>query len=237
MEFVICDDEKLFRNETKKVIDKIYIRNDDYYHINEFEKFDKNFEKMIKDGKSKIYILDIEIKNSISGIDIARMIRKYDWESIIIMVTSHTELGYEALKAQIMLLDFISKYDECNIKIEKTIKKAINQVNNKKTIKFETEGVSYIVHLDDIIYIERDTTDRKCIIKTTYNNISINKSLNYMISQLDERFYLSHRSCIINTNKIREVNWNKNVISFYNGVQTNLLAREKKRGLKDYVSS
>ena len=111
MEFVICDDEKLFRSTIKKVIDKLLINSDDYYHVSEFEKFDSSFKKLINNKQSKIYILDIEIKDSISGIDIAREIRKKDWDSIILLVTSHNELGYQALKAQIMLLDFISKYD------------------------------------------------------------------------------------------------------------------------------
>ena len=79
-----------------------------------------------------IYILDIEIPDSISGIDIARKIRKKDWNSIIIFVTSHVEMGYEALKAQIMLLDFICKQNDCSNSLIKTLKKAINKVNDKK---------------------------------------------------------------------------------------------------------
>ena len=74
--------------------------------------------------------MDIEIKDSISGIDIARKIRKDDWDSIIIFVTSHNELGYQALKAQIMLLDFISKYDDFENNFVLTIKKAISLINS-----------------------------------------------------------------------------------------------------------
>ena len=94
MEFVICDDEKLFRNKIHKVIDKIYMNNDEYYHVTEFTNFNNSFLKLIKDGSPKIYILDIEMKDDVSGIDIARKIRNNDWESIIIFITSHNELGY-----------------------------------------------------------------------------------------------------------------------------------------------
>ena len=132
VEFVICDDEKLFRSSISKIIDKTLINNDDDYTITTFSKFDKSFENKINEKKSKIYILDIEIKDSISGIDIARKIRKDDWDSIIIFVTSHNELGYQALKAQIMLLDFISKYDDFENNFVLTIKKAISLINSKK---------------------------------------------------------------------------------------------------------
>ena len=43
MEFVICDDEKLFRNKIHKVIDKIYMNNDEYYHVTEFTNFNNSF--------------------------------------------------------------------------------------------------------------------------------------------------------------------------------------------------
>ena len=235
MEFVICDDEKLFRSRVVKIIDKIFINNDDYYHVTEFSSFNNEFKKLVHDNTPKIYILDIEINDSVSGIDIAREIRKKDWESIIIFVTSHAELGYQALKAQIMLLDFISKYDDCEKNLEDVIKKAILQVNNHKTITFMSEGISYIIHLDDILYVLKDTVERKCIIKTTYNEIIISKTLNYIMSSLDDRFYLCHRSCIVNTSRISKIDWKDNIITFDNNDTIDLIARDKKKGLKKYV--
>lgn len=237
MEFVICDDEKLFRGSIRKIIDKLLINSDDYYHISEFDKFDSRFKKLINNKQAKIYILDIEIKDSISGIDIAREIRKKDWDSIIIIVTSHNELGFQALKAQIMLLDFISKYDNCEKSLDLALRKAISQFGSKKAIKFESDGVSYIIHLDDIVYITKDTVERKCIIRTTYNEIVVNKTLNYMLENLDDRFYLCHRSCIVNTEKIRNVDWKNRIINFDNNDSIELLARDKKKGLKKYVGA
>lgn len=237
MEFVVCDDEKLFRDKIKSIIDKLFISNDEYYHITEYSKFNSAFKKTISDGVSKIYILDIEIKDSISGIDIARQIRKSDWESIIIMVTSHSELGYEALKAQIMLLDFISKYDNYEKNLESTIRKAMLQVNNKKTLKLLSDGISYIIHLDDILYIVKEPVDKKCTIKTTYNSIVVNKNLNSIIEQLDSRFYLTHRSCIVNTDKIRSIDWKNNIICFEGEKLVDLISRDKKKGLKEHVRS
>ena len=237
MEFVVCDDEKLFRSNVVKIIDKLFMNNDLIYDVKEFEKYDSSFEKLINTSKPKIYILDIEMKNSISGIDIARKIRKNDWDSIIIIVTSHNELGYQALKAQIMLLDFISKYDECNKSLEQVLSKAMDLVNKKKVIRFETNGVFYVVYLNDIFYIERDTVDRKCIIRTSNGLVPINKSLTELERELGDEFYLSHRSCLVNKTNIRKIDWKNNIIYFSNGDTINLISRDKKKGFKEYVNN
>lgn len=235
MEFVVLDDEVVFRKKVKKIIDKLFIKNDEYYHISEFEKFDNKFKKLIKNGSTKIYILDIELKDSMSGIDIAREIRKVDWESIIIFVTSHNELGYQALKAKIMLLDFISKYDDCDNSLEHVVSLAISKVKEHKTVTFNSDGVSYIIHLNDILYIEKDTVDRKCIVKTVYNNIVVNKTLNYMKDVLGGDFYMSHRSCLVNTKRITKIDWVSGIIYFDNGETTDLLSRDKRKDFKKYV--
>jgi len=151
------------------------------------------------------------------------------------MVTAHSELGYEALKAQIMLLDFISKFDNCDKNIERVLKKAISNADSKKVITFESMGILYIIYIDDIIYVLKDTVDRKCIIKTSYNEVPINKTMNDMIDELDERFYLSHRSCLVNINKISKIDFKDSIIYFQNGESINLISRDRKKGLKDYV--
>lgn len=235
--FVVCDDEKEFRNKLVLIIDRLFMKNNLEYKIHEFDKYNTKFENLIEsDMSSKIYILDIEMKDSISGIDIARKIRKNDWKSIIIMVTSHTELGYEALKAQIMLLDFISKFDNCEKNVEKILKKAVSKVDDKKVILFQASGITHRIYLDDILYVTKDTVDRKCIIKTTYNEFAVGKTMNEMIEELGPNFYLSHRSCLVNLDKVKSVNWKDNIIYFDNGEKIDLLSRDRKKGLKEYVN-
>lgn len=235
--FAVCDDEKEFRKKVVKTIDKIFMKNTIDYEVTEFSGYDKNFENFINQPMaSKIYILDIEVDNSISGIDIARKIRKNDWNSIIIMVTSHADMGYDALKAQIMLLAFISKYDECEKNLITVLKKAVSRIDNKKVLIFETNGISHRIYLDDILYVTKDTVDRKCIIKTTYSEFAVNRTMNQMIEDLDGRFFLSHRSCLVNTEKIKQIDWKQNIIYFDQNNCIDLLARDKKKGLKEFVS-
>lgn len=237
IKFVIYDDEEIFRSKTKYVIEKTMSKFKMEYCIEEFSKYNSRMQKTIDDECSKIYIMDIEIPNGLSGIDVAKKIRINDWNSIIILVTSHMEMGYEALKAQIMLLDFISKYNDCSPNLESTIKKAISKIDNKKILIFETNNMTYKVHTDDIVYIVKDSIDRKCIIKTEYNEVCINETIGNILDMLDRRFFLTHRSCIINTEKIDRIDWKKNIIYFKNSDKTDYLSRNKRKELKEYVRS
>lgn len=237
VKFVIYDDEKSFRNNIKESITNVMSELDIEYKIEEFDKYNNKMMKTINDDSSKIYIMDIEIPGGMSGIDVARRIRTKDWNSIIILVTSHVDMGYEALKAQIMLLDFISKFNDCKDSLEKTVKKAINKIDNKKVLIFENSEMTYKVYTDDIIYILKDSIDRKCIIKTDYNEITVNETITSLSNMLDSRFFLSHRSCIVNTEKITMIDWKNGIVYFQNGDTIDYLARNKKKELKEYVRS
>ena len=216
VKFVVYDDEEVFRSNIVKSIDRVMTKSKMEYSIEEFSKYNSKMQKVIDDESSKIYIMDIEIPNGLSGIDVARKIRVDDWNSIIILVTSHMDMGYDALKAQIMLLDFISKYNNCNISLERTIKKATLKINNKKVLIFESNDITYKVYTDDIVYIVKDTIDRKCVIKTIYNEVIVNENISTLFNMLDGRFFMTHRSCIINTEKIDRIDWKKNIIYFKN---------------------
>ena len=97
--FIVCEDEKVLRNETKDIIDSLMMNYDIDYKINEFDGYNNKFEEIVKkDTGFKIYLLDIKTKKG-SGIDAARIIREQydDWNSVIILITSYSEYKYEAL--------------------------------------------------------------------------------------------------------------------------------------------
>ena len=237
IKFIILDDEPKFREKMIAVVNKTMKQSSEEYSFIQFDCYNKEFETLIKeDSYPKIYLMDIELPGKKSGIDISRKIREYDWNSIIILVTSHTELGYEALKAQIMVLDFISKFNDCEINLAKTLKRAIPKLEQKKVITYISNGSTYRIFVDDILYITKDTVDRKCVIKTAYTEFVINKTIAEMCDEMDNRFYMSHRSCLVNVRKIRTINWRENSITFINGEKIYMLSRERKKGLKEYVS-
>lgn len=237
IKFIIYDDEKEFRTKYENVILSIMAGRSENYETLSFEKYDSEFEKIILDNSTpKIYIMDIEVPKYKSGIDVSKKIRETDWNSTIILVTAHVELSYEVLKAQIMILDFISKYSNCELNLKQAIKKSLTKVGKKNVITFQTAGIQHRIFLDDILFIEKMPVDRKCIIKTTYSSFVVSKNLNEIINDVDSRFYQTHRSCIVNTDRISKIDSKELIIYFDNSESTNLLSRDKKKGLKQYAS-
>jgi two-component system response regulator AgrA len=236
MIFALYDDHEEFRLKSEEIIQKLSKENNFDYDVKHFTSFSSSFEQFIEeDTHNKVYILDIEVPNSLSGIEIAKKIRKSDWDSIIIMVTSHTELGYEALKAQIMLLNFISKYNNWKENLEDTLKRALLQIDKKKTLVLESGGITHRIYTNDILYILKDPKERRCTITTTYSEIVVQKSMTEIGNMLDKSFYLSHRSCYIHLDRVSSINWHKNTIYFDNGDSIDYLSRDRKKGLKEYV--
>jgi len=239
LNFVVCDDNKAFSRLMKKTIDNFMLNYEIEYKIFHFDGYSENFEKFAKkDLGFKIYFLDIKTSDG-SGLDAARIIReKYnDWASIIIVVTSHEEYRYEALGNRLYLLDFIDKLNNCEERIKEDIIKELNNYNQRhKSLSYEYNHIFYKIEFRNIICIEKEPESKRCIIKTTYGNNYISGTLNDIEEKLDERFIRTHRSLIVNKDKIQNYDSKTNILSFIDGTTTNQIARGKKKELVHNVN-
>ncbi|HHU54286.1 MAG TPA: response regulator transcription factor [Mollicutes bacterium] len=226
--FILCDDNKEIVDKVSQIIDEEMMKNKNEYKKNVFNDYDAKFIKLVKSKlPCKIYILDIETPTH-SGIDIARMIREHDMESVIIFLTSHDELGYIVLKNEFLFLSFINKYDDYQNSLKKSIRKALEIIGKKRIIRFEDRGAIYTIPINDILYITRDNVERKVVITTDYSKYKVNKTLIEMLDLLGDVFKQSHRSCIVNTNRVAVVNVPKKKIVFDNGVEIDWLSSKYK---------
>lgn len=231
--FIICDDHRVIRENIVKVVHEVMMRNKVAYNTHVFEDYDSNFIKIMKSKMpSKVYILDIEAPSG-SGIDIARMIRQRDIDSVIIFLTSHDELGYTILKSQFMCLTFISKYDNYVGNLKSALKKAVKMAGSKQAIRFHDQGILYTIPLADILYVTRDSVERKCVIKTDYSSFKINKNLYDLKDGLNNSFVQSHRACIVNVDRVVSVDSRNRIITFDSGETIDLLSANYK---KDFLS-
>ena len=89
----------------------------------------------------------------------------------------------------------------------------------------------------DIIFIERELNSKCCILYTSTGEYRITKSLSEIEEMLDNRFLRTHRSAIINVDKIIEYNVKTNTVIFSTGESTYLVARSKRKELKERVLS
>ena len=79
VKIIIVEDDKAVQEQIKQVVRKISIQKDINLDIAYFSKYDNNLQKELENTLyPKIYVMDIELENSISGIEIASKIREND---------------------------------------------------------------------------------------------------------------------------------------------------------------
>lgn len=212
--FIVGEDDKHFRDLSVRVITKYMMKNQLEYKIHSFDDYDASFRAMInRKLPFKIYILDIETPSG-SGLDMARLIRNRDVDSVIIFLTGHQELSHIAIKNEFLFLSYINKFDNCEKHLEKSIDKALQILKTKKMIRFKDCGTIYTIALEDILYITKETNERKIILKTDYAEFKLSKSLGEFYKMLNDNFVQTHRACIVNTKRIIGYNKSKRIITF-----------------------
>ena len=215
--FIVCDDDVKYRNQISTILTKYMGNSDTDYRTHIFSDYNLDVINIVKEKlPNKIYILDIETPSG-SGIDVARAIRKYDMNSIIIFLTGHQELSPMVLEKVALFLRFINKFDGWEDKLVFALDEAFKVLNHKKSIKFKDNGVVYTISLDDIISVIRDTVERKIILKTEYAEFKLNMSLKDFKSLISDDFIQTHRACIINKRRIATISKPKRLIVMDNG--------------------
>jgi len=221
---IICDDNEKDKINAEKITQKFMENNKKKYKIHLFSDYNKEFYSTLERKLSfKIYLLDIETPSK-SGIDVAREIRKKDVDSVIIFLTAHEELGNIVLKNDLMFLSFINKFDDFENRLNNALEKSLDLLNQKNTIKIIDRNIVYTININDILYITKESFERKTIIKTDYTEFKLNKSLTDIVAMLDDRFVQTHRACFVNLKRISKIDKTKREITFDNNEVIDLLS-------------
>lgn len=235
--FIICEDNKNVRDLHEALISKITMPYDFDYTVHSFEKYNNNLKKIINTPSDlKIYILDLELPGK-TGLEIAQDIRKVDWDSIIIVLTSHDELELKLFKEKLLIFDFISKFDNYEKRLTDSINLVIRNLNCRSALVFKQDKEIYHIKYDNILYIFRDNTKNKTKIKAIYKEYYVRDTLTNVAKQLDNRFYQTHRACYVNLNNIKCADFKNDIIYFTNDDSIDYLSRNYKKGLKERLRS
>ena len=227
--FVIVDDFKEITSNIEKIISKIMINNKLEYKTYIFDDYDSKFKKFMSEPMvNRIYLLDIETKSA-SGIDIARMIRKNDLDSIIIFITAHEELASNIVRDQLMVLTFICKFDDFEKRVKDAVVKSLAYIGKKNAIKFVDNNAIYIIPTKDILYVTHDNVERKCLIKTDNRTYKIGKSLTEIKELSMGTLAQSHRACLVNEDRIVKIDKKRKRILFDNGEIVDLVSENYKK--------
>ena len=232
--FIIVEDNNLHIEKTKKIINKYMMKNNYEYDILAYNYPNDKFVENISSDSKKIYILDFELKGT-TAIDVARMIRKSDWISPIVVFSVNGGMAYDTFKQRLQILDFVNKQYEAEKNLFEVFDICFSQFKIREDFKYKIGKVTYSIDYDKVYYFYRDTVERKTVIVTNNGEYKIPMTLVKVKSLLPDYFVYSHKSCIINTMKVNAYDWANLTIFFDNGTKTYLLSRTHRKELKDHA--
>ena len=164
LRFIICEDNPDYLDKIAIIINKVMMPYNFEYKINKYSEYNKEVEEyIVQKHEQKIYVLDIELPD-VSGLEIASNIREVDLESMIIFVTSHPECQNDIFYSRLLAIDYINKNKLWKDRLEKTIKYAVKNINNRRILSFDYNYNSYRLSISDILYVEKIPEHQKCVI-------------------------------------------------------------------------
>lgn len=202
--------------------------------ILKFSKVTSELKKEIMNiDEHKVYVLDIELANKMSGISIAKMIRNADWESEIIFITNHDKMFESAHRNVNEVFDFIEKFHDFDKRFKKDLRAILKRNFDNKMFKYSAANIDLNLYYRSILYICRDKEERKLIIVTPKNKYKLNMTFEQIMELLDSRFVQCHRSCIVNKNRVEELNYKDGYFVLDNGDKVYLLSKMNKKLLEN----
>src|SRR5574344_765007 len=227
--FIVVDDDRATIETVSKIISKVVFKYDISYKITDYQKYDQDLKGEINNiDNKKIYIMDIDLKNSKSGIKIAEEIRENDWESTIIFITSHDKMFDTVYRELYNIFDFIEKFNDFEVRLTKDISKIAKHNFDNKSFNYSIRNIDLHIPFKNINYIYRDSNERKLVINTDNNEYYVSMNVSEILNKLDYRFIRIHRSCIINKDVITKINWNKGYFEI-KGNKNNLIYMASKK--------
>lgn len=202
---------------------------------------------IMKNGSDPaLFFLDIELKEYImDGFALARKIKKEDIESYIVFLTSQEDLAFKAFEYKLEPLDYIIKKPEYFLsnKMSREVKERMTRIFEKiellrkkkqNNISISTGGRVMEVNKDDILFIQAIKGSHQIEIYLPYKKLTIRQSLKNMNELLDESFVYINKSCIVQRQKIQEIDKRNRLVYLEGGYELEVSYREIK-GLCDLM--
>lgn len=213
LSFVLCDDNSNVLERLTKILDSIFIEHNLDSEISFVSQSPEKILEYIKSDMPSVFILDIDLKSNMSGLDLANKIRQVNKNCYIIFTSAHLE--YILLAYKYKTFDFIPK-PITHERLEETILRLMDDVrcgtNKNSFIRLNHKNT--IINQDSINYIKKD--GMKLVFYTDTRTYETYNSFNKISEDLPDNFVRCHKSYIANINKISNINTNNNLILFSN---------------------
>mgnify|MGYP003937257183 FL=1 len=166
--------------------------------------------KLTMEQNPDLAFLDIELPD-MKGIELAEKLRDIKPDMAIVFITAHQEYSLDAFK--LYASDYILKpIDEERVKstfqriykmLEISKKSNTSSYTEPSRISINLGDERIFIKLNEIFYIER--SGRHTIISCTNGKYKTRQTLQEMEKHLGKMFFRSHKSFIINTDRIEKI--------------------------------
>lgn len=197
LKIALCDDELENIQIISKLLETEIIEQNFNAEITLVTDNQDDILKSIESREIDILFLDVDFKNGgKNGLEFAHSLRKINKEFFLIFLTAHQRY---------MHISFYTKVFDYLVKpISKDI---IHEIISRLKEEFETNKNLFLklnkwtsIRTSDILYIEKQ--GNKSLVITSFGEYTTSKTLDNLLSELPINFTKSHRSYIVNENKI-----------------------------------
>lgn len=195
-----------------------------------------------------LYFLDIDLKTSMDGFQLATRIRELDPNGYIVFITEHSERSTETFQYHLEAMDYISKSTPSELQ---------NRILNCLTLAYEryrsfasdpsryflvnSDTRELFLPIDNIIYFATSTTPHQIRIILEKDVLSVRGSLRTAEELMDERFFRFDKSCLVNISHISFIDKRRHLLYLDNleclPVSSRALGRLNKKYPKFFIPS
>jgi len=222
----LCDDEPIWLRKIKEIIEKFSIQDDfDIAHAYSAASPYALLAHLHSHMEyPAIYILDIDLKSDMDGLQLAAEIRKLDTNGYIIFITTYSELAMKTFEYKVEALDYIIK-DADNLENQvlscfQHIKQEIHQIPaNPDTIKLSSDKKILIIPIQEIICAEAIKGSHKVRVHKKNGLLETFIPLAKIHEMSRNQLFLCHRAYLINPVYIQEFKLSSRIFIMSNGTE------------------
>lgn len=250
IDIYLCEDELSQLNYFKQVIgdfvkenhiqaEIVSARTDPLFTLNDHMK---------SGGNTALFFLDVELKGyGMDGFGLAKKLKKQDKECYVVFLTSQEDLAFRAFEYQLEPLDYIIKKPEYFLsdRMGKEVKGRMEHIferieifreKKKNNISISTGSRVVEVNRDDILFIQAVKGSHQIEIYLPYKKLTMRQSLKNISELLDESFIFISKSCIVQRQKIQEIDKKERRVIMEGGYELEVSYREI-RGLCELMKN
>lgn len=200
MKILILDDDQAIRDYVTSVVSKTLVDAELFVVDNGLSALD-----VIENHHIDLMLLDVELDEAkeVLGLDFAKLISRVSKSVSFIVISAHDKYAVRSFEIHpfAYIVKPIDEFELIRVLQEWVLLEYDDvEVQENKSVSFSTKKGMVILPYDDIVYFEKHRRFIKII--TESQSYESTESIKDIVSRLDDRFYQTYQSFVVNMDKI-----------------------------------